>query len=258
MAGSERSGPDAADGKLFQGSTWVLTPTARTDPGALQRLGILLRGFGARVLTVGPDAHDQLVAVVSHLPQLAASALAAVADDASTRAGDVLLALAGGGFRDTTRIAASDPALWVGILQGNREAVRDALRLLRHQLDDLDVALGAGDWDAVADLLTRASTARRRLVPKQAVTELVDLVVPLADQPGTLARATTALGGAGVNVEDLAMRHATDGTRGVLVVRIDAAARATALAALEAAGLHGHVEVAAEPPPATGDGGAAR
>lgn len=242
MAGSERSGPEAADATLFQAATWVLTPTAASDDRALRTLSGFLRRIGARVLVLPPQRHDELVAVVSHLPQLVASALAELAAEQAETTGEALLAVAGGGFRDTTRIAASDPGLWSGILRGNRASVLEALAAYRRRLDELHEALATEDWEVVEELLRRASRARRRLVPKAAAARLVDLVVALEDRPGALAEATTALGEAGVNVEDLAMRHAEEGSRGALLVRIEAAASDRAVAALERGGLHVHVE----------------
>jgi prephenate dehydrogenase len=242
MAGSERSGPDAADGTLFQGATWVLTPTAATHDATLHAVSALLRRFGARVLALPPERHDELVAVVSHLPQVAASALAAVAADAIAASGETVLAVAGGGFRDTTRIAASDPDLWLPILGGNRAAVLAALDHYLGRLGGLRTAIAAGDDATLRDLLAHASAARRRLVTKERATEEVDLVVPLADRPGALAAAATALGAAGVNVEDVAMRHAEAGDRGVLLVRVATEAGAAGLRALHDAGLPAHVE----------------
>jgi prephenate dehydrogenase len=245
MAGSERNGPEAADGTLFQGATWVLTPTDATDDGALHRLSALLRGFGARVLALSPERHDELVAIVSHLPQVAASALADVAADVVAASGEVVLAVAGGGFRDTTRIAASDPDLWLPILAGNRTAVLEALDHYRARLDEIRAAVADDDAVALRRVLDRAARARRRLVPKEQAVEVVDLVVPLADRPGALAAAATALGAAAVNVEDVSMRHAEAGDRGVLLVRVAADAAEVGRAALVAAGLAAHVEPAA-------------
>jgi prephenate dehydrogenase len=247
MAGSERSGPEAADPTLFQGATWVLTPTERTDPGVVTRTSAVLRDLGARVLALEPALHDQLVAVTSHLPQVVASALADVALETTDRLGEAVYALAGGGFRDTTRIAASDPELWVGILGGNRPAVLGALDALRLRLDDLRDALADGDDASVHALLSRASTARRGLVRTDGAAEPIDLVVALDDRPGALAVAVTALGEAGVNVADLAMRHATAGDRGALLLRIDAEAHDRALAALDGVGLAVHVEPGGTP-----------
>lgn len=247
MAGSERSGPEAADARLFQGATWVLTPTERTDPQALTRVSAVLRDLGARVLALEPALHDQLVAVTSHLPQVAASALADVAAETTARLGEAVLAVAGSGFRDTTRIAASDADLWTGILGGNRAAVLAALDAFRARLDGLREALADEDDAVVHALLTRASVARRALVRTDGAAEPIDLVVALDDRPGALAAATTALGEAGINVADLGMRHASAGDRGALLVRIDAHAHDRALAALSGVGLSAHVEPGGTP-----------
>ena len=242
MAGSERSGPDAADARLFQGATWVLTPTAATDDDVLPRLSTLLRRLGARVVALPPRRHDELVAIVSHLPQVVASVLADVAADAVEATGDAVLSVAGGGYRDTTRIAASDPALWLPILEGNRTAILDALQAYEQRLARLRGALADGDIDAVAGILARASAARRELVGKGETGPEVDVVVPLDDRPGQLAEATTALGEAGINVEDLAMRHATEGQRGALLLRVAVAEAERAVQRLAAAGLDAHLE----------------
>jgi prephenate dehydrogenase len=259
MAGSERSGPEAADSRLFQGATWVLTPTAATADDVLPTLSSFLRSLGARVVALPPERHDELVAVVSHLPQVAASALADIAADVVEATGDAVLAVAGGGFRDTTRIAASDPRLWLGILQGNRAAVLEALTAYTGRLERIRAAIAGDDWATVEAVLSRASAARRRLVPKEQAEQVVDVVVPLDDRPGQLAAATTALGAAGVNVEDLAMRHATEGRRGALLVRVAAGTGAQAVRVLEASGLVAHlddngVREAAGRPPTGADG----
>ncbi|MCC5948389.1 MAG: prephenate dehydrogenase/arogenate dehydrogenase family protein [Nitriliruptoraceae bacterium] len=238
MAGSERNGPEAAHAQLFVAATWVLTPTAATDDDVLPRLSALLRSFGARVVALPPVRHDELVAVVSHLPQVAASALAAIAADAMDATGDAVLSVAGGGFRDTTRIAASDPALWEPILRGNRTAVLEVLRAYVGQLQRLERAVEEGRFDEVHAVLERGSIARRRLVPKADVDETVELVVPLDDQPGQLADAMTALGEAAVNVEDVAMRHTVEGARrGVLLITVAAGVGAMAEQVLRDAGL---------------------
>jgi prephenate dehydrogenase len=242
MAGSERSGPDAADGTLFQGATWVLTPTAATQDAALHTVSGFLRRLGARVLVLPPGRHDELVALVSHLPQLVASALAEVAGRAVEETGEAVLAVAGGGFRDTTRIAASDPELWLGILRGNRDAVLETLDAYREQLATVRGALADEDPAALRAFLDRASTARRRLVPKGEGIVAVDLVVALDDRPGALAAVTSALGEAGINIEDLAMRHASDAARGALLVHVERSAAERALAAVRAGGFAAHLE----------------
>lgn len=242
MAGSEASGPGASDPDLFQGATWVLTPTEVTDPAAFNRLGTFLRQLGARVLAVEPETHDRLVAVTSHLPQALASVLMAHADElAEDEPG--LLAVAGSGFRDATRVAASDPELWVGILRENREAVSEALSAFRRSLDELAAALSAQDWEAVRGVLAGGRAGRQRLASKPVTRDVVDLVVPVADRPGALAEVTTALGAAGVNIEDLWVRHAETGDRGALVIAVagaEAARRAQQV--LAPRGYNAHVE----------------
>lgn len=235
MAGSERSGPEAADARLFQAAPWVLTPTTVTDDVALERVRVLVSSLGARVLVLGTHRHDELVTVVSHLPQFVASALVDVAAE-SVDDVDAVLAVAGTGFRDTTRIAASDAAPWIDLMARNATALAERLDAFGARIRALSDAVRSGRTDEVAALLERASSARRRLVPK-AESDGVDLVVPLRDAPGSLAAATRALGEAGVNVEDLSMRHASHADIGALIVRVRAEAIDRATAALDAAGL---------------------
>ena len=241
MAGSERSGPRAATADLFSGATWILTPTAATSDEALSVVTEMVRELGARVLVLGPDEHDAIVGLVSHLPQLVASVLADVAAEAVDAERDAVMAVAGPGFRDTTRIAASDPALWLDIIDGNRDAIGAALDAFAARLDTVRGAVGARDADAVAAVLRRASEARRRLVPKAIDQPTSDLTVPLRDRPGEIARITGALGSAGINIEDLAMRHATAADRGSLLLRVRADAAERAVAVLSSAQVDGVV-----------------
>lgn len=247
MAGREHPGVDAADATLFQGAPWVLTPTATSDLTAFDRLGAHLRAIGARVLAVDPDVHDRLVAVASHLPQALATTLMGLAADVAVTTGEGVLAVAGGGFRDVTRIAASDPGLWVDILIENREAVAEALGRFDLRLRQVHEALERADAPTLHRLLAEGRDARTRLPSKAVVGPLIDLVVPLDDRPGVLAQVTTALGEAGVNIEDLNMRHASDGSRGSLLVAVagaDTATRARAL--LAGRGFPSHFEPRSE------------
>jgi len=241
MAGSERSGPAAGDGGLFTGATWVLTPTVETDDDALARAGDLARDLGARVLVLRPDEHDHIVGLVSHLPQLVASVLADVAAEAVGTDREAIMAVAGPGFRDTTRIAASDPALWLDIVGGNRTAILQALGAYVRRLDEVVGAVERGDHEALEVVLQRASSARQQLVPKGLSEPTTDLRVPLRDRPGEIARIAGALGSAGINIEDLAMRHASAADRGSLLVRIRTGNVERARGALAAADVTGVV-----------------
>jgi len=241
MAGSERSGPRAGDAGLFSGATWVLTPTTASADDALARASELARELGARVLVLTADEHDTIVGLVSHLPQLVASVLADVAAEAVGSDRDAVMAVAGPGFRDTTRIAASDPELWLDIVEGNREAVVRALDAFRSRLDVVVGAVRDRDDATLGDVLRRASAARQRLVPKGLDEASQDLIIPLRDRPGEIARISGALGSAGINIEDLAMRHASARDRGSLLVRVRASAVGRALAILDDAQIDGVV-----------------
>ncbi|MFZ5862779.1 MAG: prephenate dehydrogenase [Nitrospirota bacterium] len=160
MAGSERSGVDAASADLFDGAQCVLTPTPRTDARALDVVEGLWAGVGASMVRLSPAAHDELVAAVSHVPHVAAAALVnAAAAAADGRA----LALAAGGFRDTTRIASGAPDLWRDICLMNREPVLATLKAYLKEVESVRDAIERGDGGALLDALSRARAARDRM-----------------------------------------------------------------------------------------------
>ncbi len=235
MAGSEQDGPDGADADLFVGATWVLTPTDHTDMEAFTTVRALVGLVGPEVLAVSPVHHDALVAVVSHVPQLAATTLM---DVAATRGEEhaTLLRLAAGGFRDMTRIASGSPGIWPDICVANRDTIVTALDTYVAALGSVRELVSAGDRDGLLELLERARTARRSLprgVPSDEV--LAELRVPIPDRPGSLAEVTTLAGGMGVNISDLEIAHSVEGGGGVLVLVIparDAEAFGAALAEL--------------------------
>ncbi len=242
MAGKERGGIDAADGLLFQGATWVLTPAEDTLPEVADRLEAFVRALGAWVVRIAPDVHDEVVATVSHLPQVLASLLMGHAAE-EARVHDGLFAVAAGGFRDVTRVAASDPDLWLGIVRENRAAIRATLTGYAGRLGALAAAIEHEDWDEVREAFARGRAARVGLPDKPVEGALVDLVVPLDDRPGALAEVTQALGAADVNIEDLSLRHASEGGRGALIIAVagrPAAERAQST--LAARGYHVHIQ----------------
>jgi prephenate dehydrogenase len=219
MAGSERHGISAADPDLFEDAWWILTPTADTSPIAYATVTSLVTSLGAKPVAVEAAAHDALVARLSHLPQLAASALV----DVAARAGDreALLGLAAGGFRDVTRIAASHPTMWLAILRTNRLAILDALEGLEGRLRNLRDLLIEDRWDELESFLEDARTARLELFAKPSFTgDPITLSMLVPDRPGVLAEVTTAAGELGANIEDLSIFHSTEGGRGRLEVVI--------------------------------------
>ncbi len=235
MAGSERHGIGAAEAQLFDSAWWILTPTQRTWPAAYRGTARLAARLGAKPVAVDPSVHDTLVARLSHLPQLTASALVTTAATAGDR--DALLGLAAGGFRDVTRIAASNPDLWIAILRSNREAVLEALGALRGRLAWLGGMIEAGDWAQLREFLDAARRARLDLFAKPTFAGTpVALSTMIPDRPGVLAEVTTAAGELGANIEDLRIVHSSEGGKGrleLIVAGADAAERlSSALATL--------------------------
>jgi len=213
MAGSERHGIEGADGRLFEDAWWILTPTAQTQARAYARVAELAHALGAKPVAVAPEVHDALVARLSHVPQLAASALV----DLALAAGDrqSLLGLAGPGFRDVTRIAASRPELWVAIIRANRAAVAEALKALGGRLDHVSDMIARGSWIELREFLARARAARLELFAKPGQAgDPITLSMLVPDRPGVLAEVTTAAGELGANIEDLRIVHSTEGGRG--------------------------------------------
>jgi len=222
MAGSERSGPEAASGTLFAGRPWAVTP----HPGTTERAGAAVRALaelcGGFVVELTPGEHDAAVALVSHLPHL----LAAVAAAQLTAATPGQLALAGQGLRDVTRVAAADPDLWGQILTANAAPLRQLLLGVRRDLDEALNEL-ATEEAARLSVLERGRRGTRLIPPKrdlEAATQ-ASVYVDVPDRPGELARLFADAGRSGVNVEDLRIDHAPGRLEGrvEVVVRRDAA-----------------------------------
>jgi prephenate dehydrogenase len=239
MAGRERSGPGAAQADLFEGRPWVLVE-GDADARSLDVAATLLRVCGAMAVRMTADEHDAAVALVSHVPHVAASLVAArlAADE------DTSLSLAGQGVTDVTRIAASDPELWVDILAGNAGPVGRILRALRADLDgaiaaldELGVDPGSGGG-ALRDLLVRGNSGRSRLPGKHGAppTSYVVLPVVVADRPGELARLLTDAGKAGVNVEDVRIEHSRGQPVGLVELSVQPGLEAPLAAALTDSG----------------------
>ncbi|WP_448071974.1 prephenate dehydrogenase [Georgenia yuyongxinii] len=233
MAGRERSGAAAADADLFAGRPWVIVPSARSTPDAILAVRGLAVDVGAAPVTLGAQEHDDAVALVSHLPQLAASLVAARLREAPETA----LALAGQGLRDVTRIAASDPQLWSTILVGNAGPVAAALRALR---DDVDAALEAleraaadgplaeGAAGPLARVVAAGNTGVARIPGKHggAPRRYAEVTVLIPDEPGELGRLFGEVGEIGVNIEDLQLEHSAGQPVGLATVSVDPAAAA--------------------------------
>ena len=208
LAGRERGGAISARGDLFIGRPWVIS-THDTIPAA--QVGViedLALDLGAVPVLMTAEQHDASVALVSHVPQVVSSLLARRLVGATESA----VGLAGQGLRDTTRIASSDPELWVQILGANSATVADILRAYRSDLDDLIATLDAptapGARRALAELLAGGNTGVTRIPGKHGQDRrFSQLVVMVDDKPGELARLLAEIGEIGVNLEDLRLEH---------------------------------------------------
>ena len=223
MAGSEQDGIDAADPDLFEGATWVLTPTSTTDVEAYDAVRAAVVELGAEVVALEPDRHDALVAEVSHVPHLAAATMMRLADDRAEEH-RALLRLAAGGFRDMTRIAAGHPGIWPDIVAENREAIVGGLDRLIAALGDVRAVVAGQDRDGLLAMLEQARAARTNLPARFGrPEELGELRVPIPDRPGAYAEVHTLAAELDVNIANSETAHSTEGDRGVLILLVEAA-----------------------------------
>jgi prephenate dehydrogenase len=223
MAGSEQEGVEGANAELFEGATWVLTPTEGTDAAAYAQVRQIVGTLGAEVVTLPPDRHDELVAVVSHVPHLTAAALMRLADERSEEH-RALLRLAAGGFRDMTRIASGHPGIWPDICSDNRSAIVDVLDELMASLQHLRDVVAVDDRKELLASLEQARAARVNLPARfRTAADLREVRIPVPDRPGVVADVAILAADLDVNIVDLEIAHSTEGPKGVLVLLIESA-----------------------------------
>ncbi|MGO1939900.1 MAG: prephenate dehydrogenase [Agrococcus casei] len=225
MAGKEQSGALAGTGDLFFGRPWVIASHDDISYSSGSLIDDLILDLGAVPIEMSVVEHDRAVALVSHVPQLASTLVASLLQEAPFES----LRLAGGGLRDVTRVAGSDPALWMQILSANAEAVTEVLKQLRDSLDGvieaLDTAGEPGSLRAIAGALVEGNQGVARLPGKHGThTKFARTLVRVDDRPGQLARLFTDIGDAGVNLEDVRIEHAEGAQFGVaeVLVALDA------------------------------------
>jgi prephenate dehydrogenase len=222
MAGREKSGPVAARGELFTSMPWVVCPTAETAPQSLRAARALAADLGAVVSEFSAEEHDAAVALISHVPQVVSSLMASRLQGTPLHA----LSLAGNGLRDVTRIAASDPTLWVQILGANADKVVEVLHGVREDLNRLIGTLenptAPGARLDLAQLISEGNAGQARIPgkhggPPQAYAWLTVLV---DDSPGQIARLLTEIGEIGVNLEDLRLDHSSGQNVGMVELSV--------------------------------------
>lgn len=237
MAGRERGGAISARADLFIGRPWVIAGHDGITYRRAAAVEQLALDLGALPVEMTVEEHDRNVALVSHVPQLVASLLARRLVSAT----DPAVGLAGQGLRDTTRIAASDPTLWVQILGANSGAVAEILGEFRKDLDVVLTALDApeapGARRAVAETLAGGNAGVARLPGKHGQSErYAQLVIMIDDKPGELARLLTEIGEEGVNMEDLRLEHSPGAQIGLAEISVLPEAEDRLAKALEARG----------------------
>jgi len=221
MAGSELDGFDGADASLFEGAVWVLTPTATTADSTFSQVAAVVAELGADVVALPADRHDQVVAVISHVPHLAAATLMGLASDRAEEHA-ALLRLAAGGFRDMTRIASGHPSIWLDICAENRPAILSALDGLIGGLSTMRDVVDRDDRAALFERLQHAREARTNLPNRvNQPSELAEVRIPIPDRPGAAAEVFTLAAELGVNIASFEVVHSVEGNRGVAVVLVD-------------------------------------
>jgi prephenate dehydrogenase len=233
LAGAETSGIENARADLFEGARWYLTPTPSTGGVLYDRVQRTVADLGARPQAIEAEAHDRLMATVSHLPHVLANVLVAQAADALTGEDSERIPEVGPSFRDATRVAGANPAIWGDIFSGNREAVAAEVDAVAERLRQAAELLRAGDRDAVAGWHAEAGGRRRELLEGDlSGGRLNELRVLVPNSPGVVAEIALALGRGGVNIEDMGLYPAADMRSGAISLFVAGEAEAERAAEL--------------------------
>jgi cyclohexadieny/prephenate dehydrogenase len=164
VAGTEHSGPESGFAELFEGRWTILTPQPDSDPASVEKLKNLWEAAGSKVVTMDPDHHDKVLAIVSHLPHLIAYTIVDTATNLERDLQSEVIEFSASGFRDFTRIAASDPVMWRDVFLANREAVLEMLQRFTEDLTALQRAIRHGEGDKLQELFTRTRAIRRAII----------------------------------------------------------------------------------------------
>jgi prephenate dehydrogenase len=222
LAGAETAGVEHARADLFDGAIWYLTPAQGSTAGVLyERLHRLLAAIGARPTAIDADAHDRLLASVSQLPHVLANILVAQAASALGSEQPLRMPAVGPSFRDATRVAGANSAIWIDIYMSNRDALTEAIDAFSAHLAELRAALAAGDAEAVAEWNERARRDHEALLGAGLLGGPVrELRASVPNRPGVIAEIALALGRAGVNIHDMALAPSEDNRQGVIALWI--------------------------------------
>jgi prephenate dehydrogenase len=220
LAGAETSGVENAHADLFEGARWYLTPTSTTGGVLYDRVQRAIADIGARPQAIEAETHDRLMATISHLPHVVANVLVTQAATALSEEAENLPEV-GPSFRDATRVAGANPAIWGDIFAGNREAVASEIDAAVARLIEAAELIRSGDREVVTKWQEQAGERRRDLIEAEiAGGPLHELRVRVPNQPGIVAEIALELGRAGVNIEDMALYPAADMNSGAISLYI--------------------------------------
>lgn len=217
MAGSERSGVEAASSLLFENAYYVLTPSANTPEEIYLRLEELLSHTRAQIVRVDPILHDEIVGAISHLPHIIAVALVNQICNYNQH-NDLYRLLAAGGFRDITRIASSDPLIWRDILLSNKRVLLDLLKDWNQEIDSFIQLLEEENGDGIEEAFRKANRFRGELPERRkgAILPLYDIYIDVPDHPGIIGQIATELGDQGINLSNIQIIESREDVPGVM------------------------------------------
>ncbi|WP_418789947.1 prephenate dehydrogenase/arogenate dehydrogenase family protein [Phosphitispora sp. TUW77] len=217
MTGSEVSGVKGADRYLFENAVYVLTPTQNTDNNALAKVSQMAAAIGARVIEIDPGEHDLMVATVSHLPHIVATALVNTAGNLDIEHQGLLM-LAAGGFRDTTRVASGNPLMWRDICITNRDNILKVLDKFSEVLNETREMVAACDQSALENSFRKAGETRRNIPSRIRgyLPLMYEITVTVPDRPGAITVLTACLGNAGININDIEILRVREGEGGTI------------------------------------------
>ena len=196
VAGTEHSGPDAGFAELFDNRWCILTPPPGTDAQAVERLAAFWRGCGSNIEVMEPEHHDLVLAITSHIPHLVAYSICGTAADMETVTKSEVIKFSAGGFRDFTRLAASDPVMWRDVCLNNREAILEMLSRFAEDISAMQRMIRWNDGEALHDMFTRTRAIRRGIIQAGQETDAVDFgrphgtapAAPEAEEPDSVAQ----------------------------------------------------------------------
>jgi prephenate dehydrogenase len=219
MAGSEKTGIQAADRYLFQNAVYVLTPQPEVGQDKLELMLEMVEVLGAQSMIMQSEEHDLCVAAISHLPHLVAAGLVSTASQVDSMVPKTLQ-LAASGFRDTTRIASGSPIIWKDICLSNKEALIKTINLFQSSLESFKQAVKDGDEPSLLLLFDEARQIRQQIPAKSKglLMPLHEVVVELVDKPGELARVTGLLADEHINIKDIEILRIREGEGGTLLL----------------------------------------